>query len=134
MANKRAFSDQTSHLATSGCEFGKLEEEAIAELDQNSNNVPTRDGAFASNNCGTYQNSEWAFNSNRYDRPAPNHVPRGAQQDSVHTKLKTVDTESMMELQSQQMEVQICHRYSKTSAKNKETTTPIIRMHHQPTE
>jgi hypothetical protein len=32
--------------------------------------------------------------------------------DSVPTKLKIVETESMMELQSQQMEVQICHRYS----------------------
>jgi glycyl-tRNA synthetase alpha subunit len=30
--------------------------------------------------------------------------------DSVPTKLKIVETESMMELQSQQMEVQICHR------------------------
>jgi glycyl-tRNA synthetase alpha subunit len=30
--------------------------------------------------------------------------------DSVPTKLKILETESMMELQSQQMEVQICHR------------------------
>ncbi|KAI9551303.1 hypothetical protein GHT06_002503 [Daphnia sinensis] len=56
------------------------EEEAIAELDQNSNKVTALDGAFASNSYGTYQNSERAFNSNRYDRPAPYHVPLGAQQ------------------------------------------------------
>jgi hypothetical protein len=31
--------------------------------------------------------------------------------DSVHTKLKIVETESMMELPYQQMEALICHRY-----------------------
>jgi hypothetical protein len=54
--------------------------------------------------------------------------------DSVPTKLKIADTESMMELPYQQMKALICHRYSKTSTKNKETITPITRMRHQPTE
>jgi predicted SprT family Zn-dependent metalloprotease len=50
------------------------EERTIAKIDQKSNNVPTRNGVFSSNNCGTYQNSKRAFNSKIDQYPITYHV------------------------------------------------------------